>query len=78
MTCEECKVTMRCVNDGDRIGTAKWVPCGRDTFYDAKHSFCDRENGSVVGDVCYGCRKSVCKNTDDCHSPRRERSECLT
>jgi hypothetical protein len=78
MNCKECAVTFRCVNDGDRGGAAKYYPCSRDTFYDAKHSFCDRENAGVVAHVCYGCRKCVCKNTDECNSPRREMSECLT
>ena len=78
MTCKDCTVTFRCVNDGDRSGSAKYYPCYRDTFYDAKHSFCDRDNCCVVGDECYSCRKSACKNTGICASTRKERSECLT
>ena len=77
MNCGNCNVTNRCVNDGDRIGTAKYLPCHRDSFYDPKHNFCDRENGRVVANECYFCGKSICKNTAECNHPEKnkERAE---
>ncbi len=72
MNCKECKVTNRCVNDGDRIGTAKYVPCFRDSFYDSKYGFCDRENATIVVDECFFCIKCVCKKTNECRNPRKE------
>ena len=72
MKCSDCKVINRCVNDGDRIGAAKYVPCRRDSFYDPKHSFCDRENARVVAYECYSCLKNICKNTYECKSSRKD------
>ena len=72
MKCSECKVTDRCVNDGDRTGAAKYLPCRRDSFYDPNHNFCDRDNSRVVADECYFCRKCVCKNTDVCGNSRKD------
>ena len=72
MTCKECGVTKRCVNDGDRVGTAKYVPCPRDTFFDSKYIFCDRDNTGVVVNECYFCSKSLCKNSAMCRNTQRE------
>jgi hypothetical protein len=75
--CGNCPVTNRCVNDGDRAGTAKYVPCGRESFYDGKNNFCARDNGGIVANECYYCRKSVCKNSGKCFSPCKEKEVAL-
>ncbi len=75
MTCDKCKVIKRCINDGDRFGAAKWVPCSRDSFYDPTHNFCDRENCKAFS--CYQCLKSICKTTDACQHESLNKAGCV-
>ncbi|GHU94377.1 hypothetical protein FACS1894208_05340 [Clostridia bacterium] len=71
--CGHCTVTNRCVDDGDKIGMAKYLPSRRESFYDSANNFCDRDNSGIVTNECLYCRKSICKYSGACLSPYKEK-----